>query len=280
MMKRIVYFLLITPIIVLIGVVNVYANEYIYKLQKKLYDFGYLCDKQNITGFIDDNTEKAFENFKFKNDLTDIKIEDESSLQHFYTTYAIENTIDYSSEPSFVIKYQKLLKEKGFYDGELDGKYNIQFECAVMKYQKSMDQVIDGYITPITRYSLDFIGEPHTNYDIVKIARKRADCPYVLGAQGPLQYDCSGFMHWCLKQIGFQNKRLGTSQWKYVQDFKKIPNIDELKTGDLILWDSHMGIISGKNLFIDCSLSKKKVTERNLDEVKHLKFISGYRIFE
>ena len=116
------------------------------------------------------------------------------------------------------------MRNKFYYNGPVDGVYSVEFEEAVKKYQKKMVQICDGYITPVTRMTLDFNNSKHTAYDFIRIVKMRLECPYVLGTQGPINYDCSGYVYWCLKQLGINKERIGTSLWQYDKDFTKINN--------------------------------------------------------
>ena len=57
------------------------------------------------------------------------------------TNAAVENT---ESEPSVLTKIQTLLKEKGYYEGEINGNFTATTEAAIQDYQLDKGLRIDG----------------------------------------------------------------------------------------------------------------------------------------
>ncbi|MDO5564945.1 MAG: peptidoglycan-binding protein [Eubacteriales bacterium] len=259
---------------------NTYSNEYIKELQYRLYDLGYLPYKYNINGYLDEETENAFEKYKIINSKYFLDINNNDTIKTINYVNSIENTIDYSSNNKLIKKYQIKLKRLSYYCGDINGKYSISLENAVKAFQKKYNQIADGYISPLTRYVLDLDEHNIIPYDIVRIARYRINSNYIYGAEGPLDYDCSGFIYWCIKQIIYPIKRKGTNEWRTENNFKKIENKNELKPGDIILWEKHMGIISSLYSIIDSSSLMRGVSERNINTISDYNFICGYRIIE
>lgn len=116
---------------------------------------------------------------------------------------------------------------------------------------------------------------------IVQAALTKVGCKYVWGAKGPNQFDCSGFVYWCLKEAGLPHANslcttaAGQAQFCYNQGWV-IPQ-SNLQPGDLVFWQNatcnkgdrwneihHTGIYIGEGKVIEASSSKGCVVVRNL----------------
>ncbi|ETA90914.1 hypothetical protein O982_25475 [Mycobacterium avium 10-5581] len=64
----------------------------------------------------------------------------------------------------------------------------------------------------------------------VKSALTRLGCPYVWGAKGPNQFDCSGLTHWAYAQAGIT---LGADTYTQIKDGAAVPH-GQVEGGDLI----------------------------------------------
>ncbi len=104
-----------------------------------------------------------------------------------------------------------------------------------MDAQKNMEQR-----TTFSQYGKKFLG-----------------CPYVSGAIGPNQFDCSGLVYTVAREsIGYQLPR----QVKNMYKFCKIITDDQRQQGDLVFFKttgtgevSHVGIYMGRNQFLHCA---------------------------
>lgn len=99
---------------------------------------------------------------------------------------------------------------------------------------------------------------------------------YRLGASGPMQFDCSGFVGYVFRSFGFDLSRDSRSQ--YLQG-EKVDNSD-LKPGDLLFFSSrtsgkgkvgHVGMVvdvndDGSCRFIHASSSKRSVVYQNFPD--------------
>ena len=96
---------------------------------------------------------------------------------------------------------------------------------------------------------------------------------YVWGKQGPDTFDCSGFVYWCLNQVGVNVNYMTTYNWRFCTQFDQ-----DLIPGDLIVVNGHMGIVAENETIIDASASSGKVVHRDLDDWWKDRFIMGFRI--
>ncbi|WP_082393017.1 NlpC/P60 family protein [Nocardia arizonensis] len=80
----------------------------------------------------------------------------------------------------------------------------------------------------------------------------RVGDPYVWGATGPHQFDCSGLVQWAFKQVGKDVPRTSSQQANYGIPVPK----DQMQPGDVIFFYSdisHVGIYAGNGLMLHAS---------------------------
>lgn len=119
-----------------------------------------------------------------------------------------------------------------------------------------------------------------TNADeLIKVAKSKLGCPYIYGNKGPNSFDCSGYVYWCLKQIGVNQSYITSYQWRTVGKYKKITSISDVKKGDIIVVYGHVGIAAGNNMVYDASSSAGEIVYRELGDWWKRNFICAWRIF-
>lgn len=94
-------------------------------------------------------------------------------------------------------------------------------------------------------------GTPGTELGakIVAVARQQLGKPYLWGAAGPLHFDCSGLVSYCLKAVGADDKRRVTTEylvWSGAQTIDKT----QAAAGDLACWVGHIGILTSQGTMI------------------------------
>ncbi|MGW5318038.1 NlpC/P60 family protein [Nocardia thailandica] len=80
----------------------------------------------------------------------------------------------------------------------------------------------------------------------------RVGDPYVWGATGPDQFDCSGLVQWAFKQVGKNVPRTSSAQASYGTPVAK----DDLQPGDVVFFYpdiSHVGIYAGNGMMLHAS---------------------------
>ena len=115
--------------------------------------------------------------------------------------------------------------------------------------------------------------------NLLAIARSKVGCPYVWGSKGPNSFDCSGFVNYVLNQAGVQQSYITSAGWRNVGKYTRIGSYNELRAGDIIVVNGHVGFISTGGYIIDASSSNGRVIERSLGSWWANHFIVGWRIF-
>ena len=81
------------------------------------------------------------------------------------------------------------------------------------------------------------------------LTRAQMDCPYVWGAAGPCQFDCSGLVMWAYQHVGISLLHFTGDQWN---EIVHVPR-SELKPGYLMFFYNldHVALYLGNNLMVD-----------------------------
>lgn len=124
---------------------------------------------------------------------------------------------------------------------------------------------------------------------LLSFSTAQLDKPYQYAASGPDAFDCSGFVYYCYGE-GLDIELPRTAyEMGYCEEYEKIENIDELRAGDAIFFNTvndsdesdHAAIYMGAHQFIHCSSGKRKVVISSLDEKYYgNRFSWGRRIFD
>ena len=114
---------------------------------------------------------------------------------------------------------------------------------------------------------------------LIAVASSKLGSPYVWGSKGPNSFDCSGFVYWCLNQVGIRQSYLTSSGWRNAGRYTKITRFSDLRAGDIIVVRGHVGIVAGGGTVIDASSGNGKVVHRSLSAWWSNNFICGWRIF-
>lgn len=106
-----------------------------------------------------------------------------------------------------------------------------------------------------------------TGSQILTEARKYLGTPYVYGGASPSGFDCSGFVYYVLKTLGFSPYRTPADQYKHGYFVDKA----SLQPGDIVFFAntygsgiSHVGIYSGNGQFIHSPNSRSTVSYSDL----------------
>lgn len=106
-----------------------------------------------------------------------------------------------------------------------------------------------------------------TGSQILAEAQKYLGTPYVFGGASPSGFDCSGFVYYVLKQLGFSPYRTPADQYKQGTAVSK----DNLQVGDIVFFAntyasgiSHVGIYAGNGQFIHSPNSRSTVSYSDL----------------
>ena len=113
---------------------------------------------------------------------------------------------------------------------------------------------------------------------LIAVAQSKVGCPYVWGAKGPNSFDCSGFVYWCLNQVGVKQSYLTSSGWRSVGRYTKITSFSNIQAGDIVVVKGHVGIAAGGGTVIDASSSNGRVVHRSLSSWWANNFLCAWRI--
>ena len=114
---------------------------------------------------------------------------------------------------------------------------------------------------------------------LINVASSKLGCPYVWGAKGPNSFDCSGFVYWCLNQVGVRQSYLTSSGWRNPGRYQRVSSFDSIQAGDIVVVSGHVGIAAGGGTVIDASSSNGRVVHRSLSSWWRNNFIVAWRIF-
>lgn len=106
-----------------------------------------------------------------------------------------------------------------------------------------------------------------TGQQILSEAKKYLGCPYRAGGASPSGFDCSGFVYYVLKQVGYSPARTPEAQYGHGCSVNK----GSLQVGDLVFFYgtyadriSHVGIYAGNGQFIHAPNSSSPVSYSDL----------------
>ncbi len=285
------------------------SNVEVIKLyQEKLRDLGYYT--KDIDGIYNSYFREAVREYQmmnsqipngYINSSTKFSI-DSKYARPFLIYIGIEsNRVKQVQEKLVALNYLEKRYVNGYY-----GEYTAQ---AIAVFQKNNNLPITGLVNGETMATLESLvaipsdkpvsssrqfllktddirnsvkqNRPEgTVEDLVKIALIKLNSKYIWGHRGPNTFDCSGFVYWCLNQVGVNVDYMSTYNWRFSTQFEKVENFDDLEFGDLIIIDGHMGIVADNSTVVDASSSNGKVVHRDLDEWWRQRFLLGFRIFE
>ncbi|MEZ0070464.1 cell wall-associated NlpC family hydrolase [Streptacidiphilus sp. MAP12-20] len=82
-----------------------------------------------------------------------------------------------------------------------------------------------------------------------RAAQSRIGDPYLRGATGPHEFDCSGLMMWSYAQAGYQ---LGRTTWDQVNYGTPVTSTANLQVGDLVFFNGgeHVGMYAGNGIIL------------------------------
>ncbi len=125
----------------------------------------------------------------------------------------------------------------------------------------------------------DNSGSPSVS-TLISIAKSKLGARYVYGAKGPSSFDCSGFVYWVLNKSGVKQGYMTSYGWSRNTKYRKITSMSDIKKGDIIAFNGHVGIALGGNQMIDASSGSGKVRITNITSSYWTRnFKCAFRIF-
>ncbi len=295
------------------------SDESIIPYQKRLQKLGYLDGEYDCTGKMDDDTVSAIKAFQEANGLVRDGCLGPATTELLNTKNAVAYAIRIGmSGPEVKAAQQRLYELNYLRESQVTGYYGESTRDAVKSFQKRNSLSQNGEIDAKTLDRLNSIkakaasapatkkpktaqpGKPtHTPMPdagnvkgvekFIRFAESKLGCKYVRGAKGPDQFDCSGFVYWCLNQAGVKQSYMTSVAWRSCSKYKRINYMEDLKRGDVLVFKGinmsrgHVGIYLGDGLMIDASssLGVIRITEESVLTSKYWRehFLMGYRIW-
>lgn len=267
-------------------------SEVVLAAQERLKQLGYLTTTPD--GAYGNDTTVAVRQFQSRNDLVVDGYLGPTTRMLLNDGNAQPNGLTLGEQGATVERVQQLLNKYGYLSSEnITGYYGELTEKAVKSFQSANGLGADGSVGVLTMNKLTGTDAKKASSgggsgsksngsgvnSLLSVARSKLGRPYVWGAKGPNSFDCSGFVYWCLNQVGVKQSYLTSAGWRNVGRYTKITRFSNLKAGDIIVVRGHMGIVSGNGRVIDASSSNGRIVERGLTSWWSRNFICGWRIF-
>ena len=236
------------------------SGDAVTKVQKLLNKHGYLVSG-NVTGYFGEATERAIKNFQSRNGLTS------DGLVGVQTMAKL--TSDNVRRPAAGSTNTGGSTGGGGTGGGAQGGSNGGSTGGGTGGSGNAGNTPPPVSKPVGQGASALIS----------VASSKLGSPYVWGAKGPNSFDCSGFVYWCLNQVGVNQSYLTSSGWRNAGRYTKITNFNDIQAGDIVVVRGHVGIAAGGGTVIDASSSNGRVVHRSLSQWWANNFICAWRIF-
>ncbi|MBS5517136.1 MAG: peptidoglycan-binding protein [Clostridiales bacterium] len=273
------------------------TSEEVRILQERLMELNYM-ESDLPTGFYGSITKEAIQYFQRANKLKIDGVAGEETLKLLFSGDAKKYTIFPGDSGSDVSSLQRRLKALNYFDGNVTGFFGSETTSAVKAFQKANKLTADGVVGTRTRerlYSEKAVEAPETSKpskpsstpkptqkpstpgkddndgsmsanvsNFLKVAKAQQGKRYVLGAEGPNSFDCSGFVYYCLRSVGVSTGRLSAQGYANTTKWPSV-STSSLKAGDLLFFSdggsriTHTGIYIGGGQMIHASSGQGKV---------------------
>ncbi len=274
-------------------------SDVVQRAQERLKALGYMTTEPD--GKYGDDTVIAVKQFQSRNDLVVDGYLGPSTRTALNSSDAVPNGIALGDQNDNVTQIQKLLNKYGYLaSANITGYFGEVTEKAVKNFQSANGLSSDGSVGVMTMAKLTggnarpysagsgsggSSGTANTGTAsgsaaaLISVAKSKLGCKYVWGAKGPSQFDCSGFVYWCLNQVGVKQSYLTSYGWRTVGKYTKITSFNNLRAGDIIVVTGHVGIVAENGTVVDASSGNGKVVHRTMGNWFRSNFICGWRIF-
>ena len=268
----------------------------VVELQSRLMDLGYM-DNDEPTDYYGGGTKFAIELFQRKHSLQIDGLIGANTQTLLYSDDAMPYTVKMGDKGNDVKEIQERLKELKYFSGSATGDFGEKTESAVKSFQKRNGLSTDGNIGENTREVLfsDDAREARSGSSggsgggssgggssgggsggktgpvatddpdsdkadkLIKFAKTLLGKEYTRGGKGPDDFDCSGYVYYCLNKSDVKSIGYMTSGRWAKSSYPRIDKIGDLERGDIICFKGHVGIYMGNGKMIHASSSADKV---------------------
>lgn len=290
------------------AVPNMYSygeqNAEIQACQQRLKELGYLTTEPD--GSFGEDTRAAVRRFQESNGIVVDGNIGPSTKTALMSDSAQGNALTIGAEGDDVLHVQQRLQNLG-YMNKATGYYGEATDAAVRNFQKANGLSADGKIgrqtmnmltsskakkfqsTPVSRGSSNSgsassgssASVTGANVEsFIAVAESKLGCKYVRTSKGPDSFDCSGFVYWCLNQVGVNQGYMTSGSWANCSKYTRIGSMSEAQRGDIIVYNGHVAIYAGGGVVIDASNSNGGVVKRACTSPWfNSNFICAYRVF-
>jgi peptidoglycan hydrolase-like protein with peptidoglycan-binding domain len=273
------------------AVANAYSvgekSDEILAFQKRLKTLGFLTTEPDGTFGAD--TKTAVKRFQENSGLIADGCIGPQTKEALMSKKAESNSLALGSKGSDVTNVQKRLVALKYLK-KATGTYDSKTEDAVRSFQYTNKLKVDGKVGAKTMNLLmsskakKSTGVKKTGKNVssfIAVAMSKRGCRYVRGAKGPSRFDCSGFVYWCLNQVGVKQGYMTSATWQHCKRYTRIEGMSNLRRGDVISWKGHVAICAGNGYMIDASSGNGKVVYRKYTGSSYWRshFVCGFRIF-
>lgn len=240
-------------------------------LQTRLYKLGYLS-KSQITGYYGEDTEEAVKAFQRRNGLKDDGQVGSKTLEKLNSSSAVKAKVKTPTPKPTKKTTKKTAKPtKSSSKAKATAKSKTKVTATPKKTAKA---------TATPKPSASKADQ------IVTVAKTKLGCPYVRGKKGPDSFDCSGFVYWCLKQVGVSQSYMTSIGWRKVSKYTRFTSLSQVKKGDVLVFSGssdstgHVGLAISGSSMIDASSGAGQVRTTSLSgNYWKIHFICGYHIW-
>ncbi len=242
-------------------------------LQEQLVELGYM-DESDVDRVYGEKTVEAVKAFQKRNGLTVDGKAGEKTLEKLYSDEAkISKTLEAQLKEEAKTSAKATSKTTAKATSKTTPKTTPKATSkSSSKTTSKTTSKATAKATPKPTAKPTATPKYDTRIDtMIKVAKSKLGCEYVLGDKGPNTFDCSGFVYYCLKQAGVSVSRMDANGFSKVSRWKNITSISDLKKGDLVFFCnekssrvSHVGIYIGGGEMIDASSSAGEVVRRSV----------------
>lgn len=256
-------------------------SDLVKTYQQRLKALGYLTSQPD--GNFGDATVAAVKKFQSDNGIIADGYVGPTTKEMLMSPNAEANVLKLGNSGDIVTNVQNKLKSLNYLSSKnVTGYYGSVTESAVKAFQKRNSLTADGKVGASTMAKLFSSsakkaassggGSTNVNADVSKVqqlinvAKSKLGCRYVWGAKGPSTFDCSGYVYWCLNQIGLRQGYLTSYGWRSVTKYPKVTSFSSIKAGDVIVFNGHVGLAIGGGQMINASSSSGEVVISSLGQ--------------